>query len=170
MNLASALCLVISTFSIQDEAKETACEHMPYIVEVSEKEGIDPITILSMMYVESRFQKNAVSKSNACGLMQLIPKWNKETVNGKKIKYTCKEIMEPRRNIRLGIAALKRWKASTGSMDRALCGYNAGNICRKPRRINADKEVKYIRNASKFRYVKSVRRVERRIKKKLRAL
>ena len=167
MNLASALCLVISTFSLQDDAKQAACEHIPYVIEVSEKEGFDPITILSMMYVESRFQKKAVSRSNACGLMQLIPKWNKETVDGKKIKYTCKEIMEPRRNIRLGIAALKRWRVSTGSMDRALCGYNAGNICRKPSKKRADK--KYVKNPSKFRYVKSVRRMERKIKKRLRA-
>jgi len=141
---------------MSDSAKKTACDHMPYIVEQSKESGFDPTLILSMMYVESRFKKNVVSRSGACGLMQLIPKWNKEEVGGKLKKYSCKEIMEPKRNIRLGIIALKKWLRSTGSLDRALCGYNAGNICRK--------KVKY---PAKFRYVKAVKRVQKKINKSL---
>jgi len=129
---------------------------MPYIVEQSKKAKLDPTLILSMMYVESRFKKNAVSRSGACGLMQLIPKWNKEKINGKLVRHSCKKIMEPKRNIRLGVIALKKWLKATGSLDRALCGYNAGNICRK--------KVKY---PSRFGYVKAVKRVQKRIRKSL---
>ena len=156
MNSAIALCLVVSSLNITEEAKKTACDNMPHVINYSKAADIDPVLILSMMYVESRFQKNIVSRSGACGLMQLIPKWNKEEVNGKNIKYSCKEIMEPERNIRLGVAALKRWHKTTKSMDRSLCGYNAGNICRKK-----------IKNPSKFRYVRAVRSTERRIRKAL---
>ena len=164
MNSVATLCMVISSFNLSGEAKKTACEYMPYIVEQSQAADLKPETILSIIYVESRFEKSARSKSNACGLMQLIPKWNKEKINGKLIKHTCKEIMEPKRNIRLGIRALKKWLASTGSMDRALCGYNAGNVCRKPRRKDRDSGKKYIKNPAKFRYVKAVRSTERKIR------
>ena len=156
MELILSLCLAVSSLGISDSAKKTACDHMPYIVEQSQKADFDPILILSMMYVESRFQKNAVSGSGACGLMQLIPRWNKEKIDGKLVRHSCKKIMEPRRNIRLGVVALKKWLKATGSLDRALCGYNAGNICRK--------KVKY---PSKFRYVKAVKRAEKMIKQKL---
>ena len=157
MELVIKLCLVISSLNISADAKKTACDYMPQIVKQSQEEKIDPITILSMMYVESRFKKNAVSKSNACGLMQLIPKWNKERVNGKLIKYSCNELKEPERNIRLGIKALKRWlKVTRGNMDRSLCGYNAGTIC-----------IKKVKYPAKFGYVKAVRRMERKIKRSL---
>jgi soluble lytic murein transglycosylase-like protein len=156
MELIMSLCLAVSSLGISDSAKKTACDHMPYIVEQSKKAELDPALILSMMYVESRFKKNVVSRSGACGLMQLIPRWNKEKINGKLVRYSCEKIMEPRRNIRLGIMALKRWLKATGSLDRALCGYNAGNICRK--------KIKY---PSKFGYVKAVRRVQRKINKNL---
>ena len=156
MELIMSLCLAISSLGISDSAKKTACDHMPYIVEQSKEAGFDPTLILSMMYVESRFKKNVVSRSGACGLMQLIPKWNKEKINGKLVRHSCEKIMEPRRNIRLGIVALKRWLKSIGSLDRALCGYNAGNVCRK--------KIKY---PSEFRYVKAVKRAQKRIRKRL---
>jgi len=155
MELIMSLCLAISSLGISDSAKKTACDHMPYIVEQSKEAGFDPTLILSMMYVESRFKKNVVSRSGACGLMQLIPKWNKEKINGKLVRHSCEKIMEPRRNIRLGIVALKRWLKSIGSLDRALCGYNAGNVCRK--------KIKY---PSEFRYVKAVKRAQKRIRKR----
>jgi soluble lytic murein transglycosylase-like protein len=156
MELIMALCLAVSSLGISDSAKKTACDHMPYIVEQSKEAGFDPTLILSMMYVESRFKKNVVSRSGACGLMQLIPKWNKEKIDGKLVRHSCKKIMEPRRNIRLGVMALKRWHKSIGSLDRALCGYNAGNVCRK--------KIKY---PSKFGYVKAVKRTQRTIIKRL---
>ena len=148
-----SLCLAVSSMGISSSAKKTACDHMPYIVEQSKASNFDPTLILSIMYVESRFKKKAVSRSGACGLMQLIPKWNKERINGKLVKHSCEKIMEPRRNIRLGVIALKNWLEATGDLDRALCGYNAGNICRK--------KVKY---PARFPYVKAVKRAQKRIK------
>ena len=171
MSLAMSLCLAVSSLGVSSDAKNTACKDMPYIVEQAKAEGFDPTLIVSMIYVESRFEKGAKSTGNACGLMQLIPKWNKEKVNGKLIKYSCEEIKDPKLNIRLGVKALKRWLKSTGSLDRALCGYNAGNICRKPRRSKKDSPnksfKKHIKYPSKFRYVKAVRRIERKVKRRL---
>ena len=89
--------------------------------------------------------------------MQLIPKWNSVKLRGKKRIYTCEELFHPRRNIKLGVRALKRWlnmPGIKGNMDRALCAYNAGNRCRFPKRIP---------DASKTRYVKAVRKAQKKI-------
>ena len=105
----------------------------------------------------SCFQKNAVSHAGACGLMQLIPKWNSVKIRGKKHTYTCKELFHSRRNIKLGVRALKLWlnmPGIEGDMNRALCAYNAGNKCRFPKRIP---------DASKTKYVKAVRKAQKKI-------
>lgn len=167
MNLATMLCLTISSFGLSEEAKVTACSNMPFIIKQAESAGFKPSLIVSLIYVESRFEKKAVSKGGACGLMQLIPKWNKEKIRGKTIKHSCKALTDPKLNIRLGIIALKRWlKISRNDMNRALCGYNAGVKCTK--RIRDDRgRFKYIlKNPSNFRYVKAVRRIQRKLERK----
>ena len=157
MNLITALCMAVAALGVSKSEKRTACKYMPYIVQQSVKNNIDPSIVVSMMFVESSFQKKVVSHAGACGLMQLIPKWNPVKIKGKKHTYTCKELFHPRRNIKLGVRALKRWlnmPGIGGNMDRALCAYNAGNKCRFP---------KHIRDASKTKYVKAVRKAQRKI-------
>jgi len=157
VSLVTALCLAVASLGVSKTEKRTACKYMPYIVQQSAQHNIDPSVVVSMMFVESSFQKKAVSPKGACGLMQLIPKWNSVKIRGKKHTYTCKELFHSRRNIRLGVRALKRWlnmPGIKGDMDRALCAYNAGNRCRFPRRIP---------DASKTKYVKAVRKAQRKI-------
>ena len=157
MNLITALCLAVASLGVSKSEKRTACKYMPYIVKQSSHHNIDPSVVVAMMFVESSFQKKAVSSKEACGLMQLIPKWNSVKSRGKKHTYTCEELFHPRRNIKLGVRALKRWlnmPGIKGDMDRALCAYNAGNRCRF---------VKRIPDASKTRYVREVRKAQRKI-------
>ena len=157
MNLVAALCLAVASLGISKSENRTACKYMPYIVQQSAHHNIDPSLIVSMMFVESSFQKKAVSHADACGLMQLIPKWNSVKIKGKKHIYTCEELFQPKRNIRLGVQALKAWlKMTSGDIDRALCAYNAGNRCRFPKRV---------KDASKTKYVKAVRKAQRKIHK-----
>jgi len=157
MNLVTALCLAVASLGVSKAEKRTACKYMPYIVQQSSHHNIDPSVVVAMMFVESSFQKKAVSPKEACGLMQLIPKWNSVKIRGKKHTYTCEELFHPRRNIKLGVRALKRWldmPGIKGDMNRALCAYNAGNRCRFPKRIP---------DASKTKYVKAVRKAQRKI-------
>lgn len=157
MSLVTALCLAVAALGVSKSEKRTACKFMPHIVQQSEHHNIDPSLIVSMMFVESSFQKKAVSHADACGLMQLIPKWNSVRIRGKKHTYTCEELFHPKRNIKLGVRALKGWlnmPGIEGDMDRALCAYNAGNKCRFPERV---------KNASKTRYVKAVRKAQKKI-------
>ena len=157
MELVTALCLAVASLGVSKSEKRTACKYMPYIVQQSDHHNIDPSVVVAMMFVESSFQKKAVSPKEACGLMQLIPKWNSVKIRGKKHVYTCEELFHPRRNIKLGVRALNRWlnmPGIKGDVDRALCAYNAGNKCRFPKRIP---------DASKTKYVKAVRKAQRKI-------
>ncbi len=157
--------MAVASLGVSKSEHRTACRHMPYIVEQSAKQNIDPSLIVSMMFVESSFQKKVVSHANACGLMQLIPKWNYVKIRGKKKFYTCEQLFEPRLNIRLGVKALKKWIRITeaeslpgvpegDALYRSVCAYNAGNVCRSRKRI---------KDPAKTRYVKSVRKAQRKI-------
>ena len=49
--------------------------------------------VVSIIWNESRFQPDRISNHNACGLMQIIPRWSigKYTCNELLKKYTNKE-------------------------------------------------------------------------------
>ena len=156
MDLVAALCMAVASLGVSKSEQRTACRHMPYIVQQSAKQNIDPSLIVSMMFVESSFQKKVVSRANACGLMQLIPKWNPVKIRGKKKFYTCEELFQPRLNIRLGVKALKRWVRITraesppdapvgDALYRSVCAYNAGNVCRFRKRIKDPTKTRYVK-------------------------
>ena len=81
--------------------------------------GIEPKLALAIIQAESGFQVSAKSNKNAQGLMQLIP----ETA----ARFQVKRIMDPRENIRGGLAYL-RWLLSffEGDVVLATAAYNAG--------------------------------------------
>ena len=148
--------MAVASLGVSKSEQRTACRHMPYIVQQSAKQNIDPSLIVSMMFVESSFQKKVVSHANACGLMQLIPKWNPVKIRGKKKFYTCEELFHPRLNIRLGVKALKKWIRITraesppgapegDALYRSVCAYNAGNVCRFRKRIKDPMKTRYVK-------------------------
>lgn len=170
MNLTAALCMAVASLGVSKSARNTACNHMGYIVEQSKKNNVEPSLIVSMMYVESGFQKKVVSKAGACGLMQLIPKWNYLVVNGKKRYYTCERLKrDTRLNIKLGVLALKKWmkivkaddpeNLKSDILNRSICAYNAGNRCRWKKRI---------KNPAKTKYAKRVLATQEKIHKAMR--
>lgn len=81
--------------------------------------GIEPRLALAIIQAESGFQVSAKSNKNAQGLMQLIP----ETA----ARFHVKKIMDPRENIRGGLAYL-RWLLSffEGDVVLTTAAYNAG--------------------------------------------
>lgn len=70
---------------------ETAFEH-------GIKHNIDPLLILSLISVESTFNKKARNKSTASGLMQVVPKWHRDKIKGRNI-YTISVNLEVGSNI-----------------------------------------------------------------------
>ena len=80
--------------------------------------GLDPLLIIAVMAVESRFNPIAESVMGAKGLMQVIPKYHLEKFRefgGEKYA-----VFDPETNILVGTRILKDYLAKTGSVDSAL--------------------------------------------------
>jgi len=82
--------------------------------------GIDPLLIIAVMAVESRFNPIAESIAGAKGLMQVIPKYHEDKLKG----YGGEDsVFDPETNILVGSQILKEYIARTGSIDSALQMY-----------------------------------------------
>jgi len=94
----------------------------------SSKHKVDEFMIYSIIREESRFQKNAVSRAGAIGLMQLLPTTAEAMAKEVEIeRYTTDMLYVPRINIELGIAYLRKvLNQFNGNICLALASYNAG--------------------------------------------
>lgn len=86
--------------------------------------GVDPLLLVAVMAIESRFNPFAESPMGAQGLMQVIPKWHPDKVDVKSDKGA---MFNPNTNIRVGALVLKEYIQSTGSVERALQQYNGSS-------------------------------------------
>ncbi len=89
---------------------------------LSSKHGFSPYLIMAIIYVESRFDRRAVSRVGACGLMQVnYPVW-KNALNIDRNK-----LFQIDYNIELGLTILKGYLLETrGDIVKALILYNNG--------------------------------------------
>ena len=82
--------------------------------------GIDPLLIIAVMAVESRFNPIAESMAGAKGLMQVIPKYHIDKLKG----YGGEDsVFDPQTNILVGTQILKDYIRRTGSVNAALQMY-----------------------------------------------
>lgn len=126
-----AFTIMLAFTSVQERLIE---EVTPIIVEEAQKHNLEPELVAAVIQVESSWYPKAESKAGACGLMQVIPKWNPKPDGS---LYTCEQLKDPATNIKAGTAALRRWlNRASGDMHLALCAYNAGNTCFKKLRTN----------------------------------
>ncbi len=83
--------------------------------------GLDPLLILAVMAVESRFNPVAESGVGARGLMQVVPKHHQD----KLLEHGGDEVLlDPVINISLGSRILKEYIRRTGSLEAGLQFYN----------------------------------------------
>ena len=131
--IAEVLCMAFMSLGLANS--DVACDNMQLIVDESENNNIDPSLIVGLIYVESRFNPKAKSWANACGLMQILPRYSKK-YGGKDRNLTCDELKDPKTSITTGTKILKFWKEkyARGKIKTALCGYNAGFRCKGPNR------------------------------------
>jgi soluble lytic murein transglycosylase-like protein len=80
--------------------------------------GLDPLLVLSLIKIESRFNVFAVSNSNAIGLMQYIPRWHKEKITQETNPFDINS------NISIGTLILKEYIDKHGTVEKALLKYN----------------------------------------------
>lgn len=105
---------------------------MPYFDHVkaeSDKIKLDPFLVMSLIRQESGFNPMARSPTDALGLMQLMPKVARRIAGQNKIELkTDLELLEPTKNIRLGVLELsERLKEFKNHRVLAVASYNAGS-------------------------------------------
>ena len=151
MTYAEILCLAI--LNIGMPKAHFACDHMEAVVNASVETGIDAEIIISLIHYESNWNPKVVSKANACGLTQVIPKYTKNP------RKSCKQLKDPWMSIRTGTTILRRWinKYGRGKVARGLCGYSSGYTCGK----------RYNRKHGGWRYSRKVLKYAKRLTKQI---
>lgn len=99
------------------------------LVDASAREfSLDPNLLRGLIAVESSGNPDAISRTGAIGLMQLMPATAKEQAERLRIKdYAEARLREPALNVRLGAFYLARLlKRFDGQESFALAAYNAG--------------------------------------------
>lgn len=99
-----------------------------YIEKYSNEHKLDPYFVAAVIKTESNFKKDAVSKKNAQGLMQLTPETAKWVAEKMGIKdFTIEQLKDPETNIKMGCWYLNNLKEEfDGNMDLVLAAYNGG--------------------------------------------
>jgi len=91
--------------------------------------GLDPYLVASLIRQESEFNPVAVSRANAVGLMQLLPKTGKLVARQASMKrYNASQLYTPTVNLELGTRYFRGMVDQFGgSFEQALAAYNAGS-------------------------------------------
>ncbi len=99
------------------------------LVEQSQRNGLDPYLVASLIRQESEFNPGVVSHANAYGLMQLLPSVGKAIAKQQGVKpFDAGQLLDPRINLQLGTANLKQViNRYGGQLEYALAAYNAGD-------------------------------------------
>jgi soluble lytic murein transglycosylase-like protein len=82
--------------------------------------GLDPLLIIAVMAVESRFNPIAQSDGGAVGLMQVIPRYHADQFD----RRGGESVLDPRTNIGLGARVLKEYIRRAGTEMAGLQLYN----------------------------------------------
>jgi soluble lytic murein transglycosylase len=90
------------------------------------KNDFDPMFAAGLIRQESTFQSDAVSKKDAIGLMQVLPKTGRLLARQIKIRYVKNKLFDPDYNIELGMVYIANLVQQFGSLEAAAAAYNAG--------------------------------------------
>jgi len=103
---------------------------MPYsesIRSAATRAGVDPWLVAGLIRQESAFSRDAVSRANAIGLMQLLPKTARLLAREEKVAYARSRLTDPEYNLRLGSVYYAGLRRRFGTDEAALAAYNAGD-------------------------------------------
>jgi len=95
----------------------------------SAKNHLDPYLVAALIRQESEFNPSAVSRANACGLMQLLPAAGKSMAREEGMEhFQSFQLFDPATNIRLGTRYLRKTLDKFGGVtEYALAAYDAGD-------------------------------------------
>jgi len=125
-------------------AEDAAAEVVDAAFREAHRHGLDPILILAVIAVESRFNPFAQSEQGALGLMQVVPRFHLDKIAALGVP----SILVPDANIALGARILKDAIRRAGSEQAGLQLYNgavddetqayANRVLQERRRLEAD--------------------------------
>jgi soluble lytic murein transglycosylase-like protein len=84
------------------------------------RNGLDPLLVLAVIAVESRFNPIAQSHMGAVGLMQIIPKYHTDKID----TASGQSVLDPVVNIQVGTRVLSEYIGRTGNQAAGLQLYN----------------------------------------------
>jgi soluble lytic murein transglycosylase len=115
--------------SLPDEAWQRLypIRHWEIISSRAADQKLDPALILGVIRQESGFDEKARSRSNARGLMQIIPSTGRKLARQARIpRYSVAKLYQAETNITLGTRFLASLVQRYGALELALAAYNAG--------------------------------------------
>lgn len=83
--------------------------------------GLDPLLVLAVISIESRFNPIAESVVGAKGLMQIIPRYHRAKLDAHGGEEA---VLDPESNIAVGTRILQEYVYRTGSLEAGLQFYN----------------------------------------------
>lgn len=104
-------------------------EHKDFVEKYAKENGLEESLVYAVMFVESRFDENAVSSKEARGLMQISAttgKWGADVLNIEN--FTEESLFDAETNIKIGcwyLAVL--FKQYENNQDTMIAAYNAGS-------------------------------------------
>jgi soluble lytic murein transglycosylase len=102
--------------------------YWPDLKKYSSQNSLDPYLVASLIRQESEFNPNAVSRANAVGLMQLLPKVGRGVAKQEKIRhFSNQQLFNPTTNMQLGTRYFRAMVDKFGAFEYALAAYNAGS-------------------------------------------
>ena len=104
-------------------SREATREHVGTAYREGKAIGVDPLLIVAVMAVESRFNPIAQSDRGAIGLMQVIPRFHTDKFNAAR----GESVLDPRINIQLGARVLKEYIRRGGTDVAGLQLYNGAS-------------------------------------------
>jgi soluble lytic murein transglycosylase len=92
----------------------------------AQRNHLDPMLVAGLIRQESAFTKDAVSRSDAVGLMQLLPTTGKQLAQRLGVGFARARLFDPEYNLRLGALYLSGLLEQYRTPEAALAAYNAG--------------------------------------------
>jgi soluble lytic murein transglycosylase len=94
----------------------------------SESNQLDPYLVASLIRQESEFSPIAISRANAMGLMQLLPRVGKGVAREERLhNFSTAQLLLPGVNLQLGTRFFRHMvDRYNGQVEYALAAYNAG--------------------------------------------
>ena len=116
--------------------KKERIELLKAVHHEAKRNQLHPELVLAVIHIESRFDRFAISRAGAQGLMQVMPFWLKE------IGHPEDNLMDLKTNLRMGCTILKYYlDKEKGDLIKGLARYNGST----GRRVYSDKVLDILR-------------------------